>query len=166
MASGKSTILNPNGDRYIVNSIAYSSDGKTLASGDDGDKIVLYDLKNGKTTTLNDGKVVKSVAFSPDGKTLASGDQDGQVLLYDRASGKTTTLNDGSAVYSVAFSPDGKTLASGDQAGQVVFLESSVWASTFAQVQQQLCHELGDADMTRAQWAAYVPDQKYQRTCP
>jgi WD40 repeat protein len=166
MASGKSTILNPNGDRYIVNSIAYSSDGKTLASGDDGDKIVLYDLKNGKTTTLNDGKVVKSVAFSPDGKTLASGDQDGQVLLYDMASGKTTTLNDGSAVYSVAFSPDGKTLASGDQAGQVVFLESSVWASTFAQVQQQLCHELGDADMTRAQWAAYVPDQKYQRTCP
>ena len=60
-----------------VNSIAFSPDGRTLATGvaggptgDAGGHVKLYDRAGGQTTTLNDGSPVKDIAFSPDGSTL------------------------------------------------------------------------------------------------
>jgi WD40 repeat protein len=150
----------------VVNSVAFSPDGKTLAYGDNAGQVVLYDLASEQSTTLKVGSVVNSVAFSPDGKTLAYGDNAGQVVLYDLASKRTTTLNALGSVESVTFSLDGKTLASGDDTGRVVLFARPLWTSTFAQLRLQLCRELGAFTMTRSDWAAYVPDQPYERTCP
>jgi WD40 repeat protein len=106
--------------KEAVYSIAYSRDGKMLASGHWGGEIDVWDaspagLTKSKNSPLKGHTAgVMSLAFSPDGKTLASGSWDKTVKLWDLASGEAHTLegHDG-PVSSVAFSPDGKTLASG-----------------------------------------------------
>ena len=105
-------------------SLAFSPDGKTLASGrlDDGD-VKLWDVATGENTATlkgQDGDVtVKSVAFRPDGKLLAAavGAKDGgtAIKVWDMTTGQEkpkVLAVEGGAIRSVVFSPDGKTLAS------------------------------------------------------
>ena len=102
------------GHADTVESVAFSPDGKTLASGSGDRTIKLWTVGNGKElNTLKYDDAVRSVAFSPDGKTLA-GCSFKISKLWDVASGKELhTLQSRSGwIYSVAFSPDGKTLAS------------------------------------------------------
>jgi WD40 repeat protein len=102
---------------YGAASVAFSPDGKTLASGSYDDTIRLWDVATGRTIRILTGHTgVYTVAFSPDGKTLASGGADDSVRLWDVATGRTIrilTSHIGEAD-SVAFSPDGKILASGN----------------------------------------------------
>ena len=114
-----------------VSSIAFSPDGKTLASlsGQSqhkrywlkgGDMAVrLWDMKTRKQIAMlqNHMAEIQAVALSPDGTLLASGRRDGVVALWDMQTQKLlATLRDHTgAVQSVAFSPDGDLLASGER---------------------------------------------------
>ena len=121
-------------DAGAVNSVAFSPDGHTLASGSDDGSVRLWDVADpahprplSQPLTGTGIAAVDSVAFSPDGHTLASGDADGTVRLWDvadpahpRPLGQPPLTSSGSAaVASMAFSPDGHTLASGDDDGTV-----------------------------------------------
>jgi WD40 repeat protein len=98
-------------------SVAYSPDGKHLASASAGpEKLVqVWDAQTGRELLSLKGHTsqVESVAFSPDGKRLASGEDNGTVKVWDAQSGQELlSLKGHTRAAYVAFSPDGKRLAS------------------------------------------------------
>jgi WD40 repeat protein len=106
-----------------VHSVAFSPDGRTLASGSEDKTIKLWDVETGDELRTITGHSwnVSTVAFSPDGKTLASGSWDRTIKLWDAETGKElhTLTGHSDFVISVAFSPNGKTLASGGEQGTI-----------------------------------------------
>ncbi|NJM71303.1 MAG: protein kinase [Scytonema sp. RU_4_4] len=100
-----------------VNSVAFSVDGKTLASGSDDNTIKIWSLANQQQirTFKGHSKWVWTVAFSPNGKTVASGSADKTIRLWNLETGQEigTLKGHTDGVSSIVFSPDGKTLVSG-----------------------------------------------------
>jgi WD40 repeat protein len=161
-----------------IHSIAFSPDGKAVASGGDDKVVRLWDVRTGKEVyrlQAHEGPV-SHIAFSPDGKFLASAEVyprshvepggksrdlergDRSVRVWDVATGKQVRRlwPHEAPILFVMFSPDGKALAAADSEGEI-----RVWDAGTGKLLRELKGIDGKGKRAnRPQFLAFAPDGK------
>jgi len=147
-----------------VDSLAFSADGKLLASG--SSQIQLWDLSTHQIIGIpflgHVGKI-NSISFSPDGKMLASAGNDGAVILWDVETHQPIINpfhKQFSGISSLAFSPNGEYLISADSDGNIM-----LWEAGSNRWKLATCQRIG-RNFTQEEWALYFPGEDYRITCP
>ena len=109
------------GHTDYINALAFTSNGKMLASGSDDGTIRLWDASTGTEMLNLSSEKTQTLAFSANRKMLASGSKDGKIHLWDITTGKQLSPLKGQKEYCsvLAFSIDSKMLANGTINGTI-----------------------------------------------
>ena len=104
-----------NTDTNGVWSVAFSSDGKTILTGQDNN-VRLWNVQSGQELRQFPGDINSLAVFSPDGRYILTGDATDKAKLWDLQSGQAIQqFSVGDAIImSISYSPDGKYAVTGD----------------------------------------------------
>jgi WD40 repeat protein len=155
------------GEGNQVECLAYSPDGKLVASAWTDARIRLFDGQTGDFRTLLDPEAqvmhgITGIAFSPDSKTLASKGKDNTVILWNLEEGKPRLTLKGhkrakhdTSVSALAFSSDGRWIATGAAAAKYGDYEVILWDAKTGEVKRTF------PDLTEpVHILAFSPDSK------
>lgn len=121
------TRLNFFEDTGAIRALAWSRDGRFIASANDDDTVPVWDVQANKLiyTCRGHSNHVEGVSWSPDGKYIVSGSADGTARIWDAQTAETRYIYTGHTVVDVnnhhpwvnrvQWSPDGTRIASCDQ---------------------------------------------------
>jgi WD40 repeat protein len=127
-----------------VRSLAFSQDGRTLATGDADGKVRVIGMPSHRVVRIVGGNQgpISGIAFSPDNRVMATAGKDQGVHLWDVITGKELLAADGqiTAGGSVAFTPDGKQLAIAGSDSTV-----RLWDTSTGREVRQLATNVGKA---------------------
>ena len=113
-----------------IRMLAFTQDGKTLASGSEDETVLLWNTESGtkQATLRGHEEVVTTVTFSVDGKTVASGDANKIIKVWDVKTERerTTLRGHKNTINALTFAPEGTSpysgcLASGSADGTIRF---------------------------------------------
>ena len=114
-----------------VNCVAFSPDGKRLATGSVGDPVQIWDSATGKIVKTLPEQNVVSLAFAPDGQTLGVGGRD-QVVVWNLETEQVVFKHEEAlGQFRIAFSPVGTLLVIGKRGGPLFSLETMAAALNF-----------------------------------
>ncbi len=113
-----------------VETLAYSSDSKTIASAHDDNIVRLWDTatKVQRVNLKGHSEIINTITFSPDSTLLASGSADNTIMLWDVNKGRHVVTLSGhkNSINALTFSPTKKgLLASGSSDGTVRFWDTN-----------------------------------------
>jgi WD40 repeat protein len=115
-----------------VSAVAFSPDGKYLASATKTSAIRLLNISTEENRSLNAedaAEKIRHIAFSRDGKLLAGGSEDGKIRIWDVETGnvETSFAAHTAKIQGLEFNPDGTLLASASEDATVKLWEVSDW---------------------------------------
>jgi WD40 repeat protein len=152
--------------KVSIYAIAFSPDGKLVATADGAGTVQLWNPRTGHRTgrPLPHSADVNGLAFSPDGTLLAGSGSDGTLRLWDPATGRLVSepfraADLDSNLRAVAFSPDGAQLATAGNDGGIRLWH--VWPLTHPY--QALCAATGAP--TSQEWSKYAPGEPRPAVC-
>jgi WD40 repeat protein len=147
-----------------IDGLAYSPDGRRLASASADHTVRVWNVDTGKQLfepLRGHTDMARSVAFSQDGHRLASASFDGTVRLWDPETGHPLAdpfTGHLGPVNAVAFSPDGTHIASAGDDASV-----RVWPAVVTT--RTICTKLSTG-ISRDEWPTWIsPDIKYTPPC-
>ncbi|WP_160147137.1 nSTAND1 domain-containing NTPase [Thermomonospora echinospora] len=152
-----------------VNNAALGPGGRILATTADDRRTRLWDIGDPRrpvllSTLVGHREASRGVSFTPDGRTLVTTADDRTAHLWDigdprRPTSLTPLSGHTRQVTDVAVSPDGRTITTVG-ADSVLRL----WTNDVTVVSHWIC-ALDGPGLTPTEWAAYFPDQPFQRSC-
>src|SRR6266699_2209048 len=149
------TLYTYHGHTSIITGVAWSPDGKRIASASQDETVQVWDATTGKRLLTYQGhtSIVTAVAWSPDGVHIASASADHTVQVWDAATGNHVYTYHGHAgpVNAVSWSPDSKRIASGSDDHKVHIWNATTGGHVFIYY--------GHGDAVKA--VAWSPDGRY-----
>ena len=157
----------------LSGALAFSRDGKLLAASRPDGSVLVLDPATGRVQhtlhplsadeTVSLGPVT-SIAVDPTGQRFATtGGQDGTVKLWSSSTLEqegTAFSTEQGATTAAAFEPGGKSLLVVDDHGN-----GFTWPTSLAAWERRACTIAG-RNLTRAEWARYLPGHPYTQVCP